>query len=129
MSGFRYRHMQESFYPGRTVFSRKFFFNTRTAFQGGKCQQHDDFFLIFFYFAIIFSECRSMRGKFVCLFVCLVCYVFQRVTTAITLRCNQSSRPTGNSYPVLHRVLHRRVRNLGYHHWDLSGGPPSTVIF
>jgi len=28
-SGFRYRHIQESFYPGRRVFSRKFLFLTR----------------------------------------------------------------------------------------------------
>ena len=48
---------------------------------------------------------------------------------AITLRRNQSSRPTGDSYPLLHRVVHRRVRNRGYHHWDVSGGPPSPPSF
>jgi len=41
--------IQESFYPGQTVFSRKFFFfYTRTKLQGGKSRQYDESFLTFF---------------------------------------------------------------------------------
>jgi len=53
-SGFRYRYTQESFYPGRTVFSRKLFFNTRTELQKEKSQQYDDYFLTFFFFFLEF---------------------------------------------------------------------------
>jgi len=50
-SGLRYRHIQESFYPGRTVFSRKIFFflNMRTKLQGGKSRQYDESVLTFFH--------------------------------------------------------------------------------
>jgi len=41
--------------------------------------------------------------------------------------CNQSSRPTKNSDPLLIKIVHLHVHDRRHHQWDLSSGPPTPL--
>jgi len=43
-----------------------------------------------------------------------------------TEMCDQSSRPTRNSCPLIFRIVRLHVHNCRYRQWALTGGPPTT---